>query len=59
MQSDFAKSDGIKYYFIKSYIKSINCDAVSYDTLYYVDSISSDVMIYWTMTGTHVAPDRQ
>ena len=26
--------------------------------LYEVDSSSSDVVIYWTMTGTHVVPDR-
>ena len=40
-------------------VKSINHDTSSYDTLYQVDNSSSDVMIYWTMTGTHVAPDRQ
>ena len=27
--------------------------------LYEVDSSSDDVVIYWTMTGTHVVPDRQ
>ena len=31
----------------------------SYETLYEVDSSSSDVVIYWTITGTHVVPDRQ
>ena len=31
----------------------------SYDTLYEVDSSSSDVVIYWTMTDTHVVSDRQ
>ena len=34
-------------------------DTGSYDTLYQVDSSSSDVVIYWTMTGTHVVQDRQ
>ena len=28
-------------------------------TKYDVDSSSSDVVIHWTMTGTHVVPDRQ
>ena len=27
--------------------------------LYEVDSSSSDVVIHWTMTGTHVVPGRQ
>ena len=38
---------------------SRNHDAGSCDTLYQVDSSSSDVVIYWTMRGTHVVPDRQ
>ena len=33
-------------------------DAGSYETLYEIDSSSGDVVIYWTMTGTHVVPDR-
>ena len=40
-------------------LRSHNHDTVSYHTLYQVDSSSSDVVIYWTMTGTHVVPDRQ
>ena len=28
-------------------------------TRYEVNSSSGDVVIYWTMTGTHVVPDRQ
>ena len=36
-----------------------NHDTGSYDTLYEVDSSSSEVVIYWTMTGTHAIPDRQ
>ena len=40
-------------------LRSHNHDTGSYDTLYQVDSSSSDVVIYWTMTGTHVVPDRQ
>ena len=36
-----------------------NHDAGSYETLCEVDSNSGDVVIYWTMTGTHVVPDRQ
>ena len=31
-----------------------NHDTGSYDTVYEVDSGSSDVVIYWTMTGTHL-----
>ena len=27
--------------------------------MYQVDSSSSNVVIYWTITGTHVVPDRQ
>ena len=27
--------------------------------MYKVDSSSSDAVIYWAMTGTHVVPDRQ
>ena len=38
---------------------SQNHDTGSYDTLYEVDGGSSDVVIYWTMTDTHVVPDRQ
>ena len=38
---------------------SDNKDTGSYETLYEVDSSSSDVVIYWTMTGTHFVPDRQ
>ena len=38
---------------------SQNNDTGSYDTLYEVGSSSSDVVIYWTMTGTHVVPDRR
>ena len=40
---------------------SHNHDAGSYETLYGVDSSSGDVLvvIYWTMTGAHVVPDRQ
>ena len=38
---------------------SHNHDAGSYETLYEVDSSSGDVVMYWIMTGTHVAPDRQ
>ena len=38
---------------------SNNHDTDSYGTLYQVDSSSSDVVIYWTMKGTHVVPDRQ
>ena len=38
---------------------SHNHDAGSYETLYEVDSSSGDVVMYWTMTGTHVVPDRQ
>ena len=38
---------------------SHNHDAGSYETLCEVDSSSGDVVIYWTMTGTHVVPDRQ
>ena len=34
-----------------------NHDTGSYETLYEVDSCSSDVVIFWTMTGTHVVPD--
>ena len=34
-------------------------DAGSYETLCEVDSSSGDVVIYWTMTDTHVVPDRQ
>ena len=37
---------------------SHNHDTGSYDTLYQVDYCSSDVVIYWTMTGTHVVPDK-
>ena len=37
----------------------INHDTGSYDTLYQVDNSSNDVVIYWTMIGTHVVPDRQ
>ena len=29
------------------------------DKFYQVDNISNDVVIYWTMIGTHVVPDRQ
>ena len=43
------------------FIKSNKHDIGNYDTLYFVlgrqQTCSSDVMIYWTMTGTHVAPD--
>ena len=28
-------------------------------TVYQVDNSNNDVVIYWTMTGTHVVPDRQ
>ena len=38
---------------------SHNHDAGSYETLYEVDRSSGDVVIFWTMTGTHVAPNRQ
>ena len=38
---------------------SHNHDAGSYETLNKVDSSSGDVVIYWTMTITHVVPDRQ
>ena len=38
---------------------SHNHDAGSYETLYDADSSSGDVVIYWTMSGTHVVPDRQ
>ena len=38
---------------------SRNHDTGSYETLYEVDSSSGDVVIYWTMAGTHVVPDRQ
>ena len=38
---------------------SSNDDSGSYETLYKVDSSSGDVVIYWTMTSTHVVPDRQ
>ena len=40
-------------------MSSLNHDAGSYETLYEVDSSSGDVVIYWTMTDTHVVPDRQ
>ena len=40
-------------------LSSHNHDTGSYETLYEVDSSSSDVVIYRTMTGTHVVPDRQ
>ena len=43
---------------LKQALWSHNHDTGSYDTLYQVDSSSSDVVIYWTMTGKHV-PDRQ
>ena len=39
-------------------LRSHNHDTGSYDALYEVDSSGSDVVIYWTMTGTHVVPDR-
>ena len=38
---------------------SHNHDAGSYETLYEVDRSSGDVVIFWTMTGTHVVPNRQ
>ena len=38
---------------------SHNRDTGSYDTLYQVERSSSDVVICWTVTGTHVVPDRQ
>ena len=38
---------------------SHNHDAGSYETLYEVDRSSGDVVIYWTLTGTHVVPNRQ
>ena len=39
---------------------SQNHDTGSYDTvLYQVDNSNNDVVIYWTMTGVHVVPDRQ
>ena len=38
---------------------SQNHDAGSYEKLYEVDSSGGDVVIYWTMTGTHVVPNRQ
>ena len=28
-------------------------------TVYQVDNSNNDVVIYWTMTGIHVVPDRQ
>ena len=34
-------------------------DAGSYETLCEVDSSRGYVVIYWTMTNTHVVPDRQ
>ena len=40
-------------------MSSLNHDAGSYETLYEVDSSSGDVVICWTMTDTHVVPDRQ
>ena len=36
-----------------------NHDTHSYDTVYQVDNSNYDELIYWTMTGTHVVPDRQ
>ena len=36
---------------------SHNHDTGSYDTSYEVYSSSNDVVIYWTMTGTHAVPD--
>ena len=38
---------------------SHNHDTGIYDTLYQVDNSSNDVVIYWTMIGTHAVPDRQ
>ena len=40
-------------------MSSFNHDAGSYETLYEVDSSSGDVVIYWTMTDTHIVPNRQ
>ena len=38
-------------------LRSHNHDTGSYDALYEVDSSRSDVVIYWTMTDSHVVPD--
>ena len=40
-------------------MSSLNHDAGRYETLYEVDSSNGDVVIYWTITDTHVVPDRQ
>ena len=41
-------------YLVDSSSGDVNSDILDYSSM-----MSSDVMIYWTMTGTHVAPDRQ
>ena len=38
---------------------SHNHDTGRYDTVYQVDNSNNDLVIYWTMTGTHVVPGRQ
>ena len=38
---------------------SHNHDTGSYDTVYRVDNRNNDAVIYWTMRGIHVVPQRQ
>ena len=40
-------------------MSSLNHDTGSYETLYEADISSGDVVMYWTMTDTHVVPNRQ